>query len=309
MSDIGTRILKIKTTLNSKTKDMKSKITGGPAEKLFSAKVLGKYDIDYYRCVETGFIQTSEVFWLEEAYSEAITSLDLGLLERNKNLVPLIAWLIQNNFDPNGRFIDYAGGYGVLTRMMRDSGYDFYHSDPYCENLFAKLFDVTESKLSERYELLTAFEVFEHYDNPIDEIRRLTSYSDSILFTTELVPKNQEIRSIDDWSYFIPETGQHIAFYTESSLLHIGKILNLKLYTNGSNIHLLTRKTFYVDPLKKYSKFGGISDYWKAGIALLNYSNFKQILWCGSRNLKRYKPSLLQQDYALAKSSIPKVTK
>ncbi len=58
---------------------MISKITAGQTKLLFTAKVLGKYDVQYYQCVITGFIQTEEPYWLEEAYSSAITKLDIGL--------------------------------------------------------------------------------------------------------------------------------------------------------------------------------------------------------------------------------------
>ncbi len=38
-------------------------------------------------------------------------------------------------------FLDYAGGYGVFTRLMRDIGFDFYWHDPYTQNLFANGFE------------------------------------------------------------------------------------------------------------------------------------------------------------------------
>ena len=62
---------------------MKSKITGGDTSLLFEKKVLGKFDVKYFRCEDTGFIQTEDPYWLEESYSSAITKLDIGLPYRN----------------------------------------------------------------------------------------------------------------------------------------------------------------------------------------------------------------------------------
>jgi hypothetical protein len=46
--------------------------------------------------------------------------------------------------------------------------------------------------------------------------------------------------AFDHWEYFSFETGQHIALYHYRSLQELSKKLNLKLYSNGKNIHLLT---------------------------------------------------------------------
>ena len=45
--------------------------------------VLAKYNVRYYRCPFCGFIQTETPFWMEEAYASAITSSDIGYVDRN----------------------------------------------------------------------------------------------------------------------------------------------------------------------------------------------------------------------------------
>jgi len=65
---------------------VKSNITGGNTEKVFTAKLLGKYNVSYYRCLDTGYMQTETPYWLNEAYNDAIVSLDVGLAERNLKL-------------------------------------------------------------------------------------------------------------------------------------------------------------------------------------------------------------------------------
>lgn len=50
----------------------------------FHKKILGKYRASYLQCRQCGFVSaTPSEQWLEEAYSSAITSSDLGLLARN----------------------------------------------------------------------------------------------------------------------------------------------------------------------------------------------------------------------------------
>src|SRR5689334_12420606 len=97
--------------------------------------ILGKHTVAYYRCKSCGFIQTEEPYWLEEAYSSPITSSDVGLVRRNSQVAAVAKVLISLFFDSNGRFVDYAGGYGLFVRQMRDSGFDFLWKDKYCRNI------------------------------------------------------------------------------------------------------------------------------------------------------------------------------
>jgi len=232
---------------------MKSNITGGDTTLLFSARILNKYSVNYYRCNDTNFIQTEKPYWLNEAYSQAIANLDVGLVERNFKLAPLTGRIIDKNFDHRGLFLDFAGGYGMFTRLMRDKGFNFYHTDKYCQNLFAEYFDISCIGTGTPFELITTFEVFEHLSNPIDEIAELFSYSDNILFSTELVP-DKPIISAEDWWYFVPLIGQHIAFYTPAALQYIAQKNGAHFYTNGSNLHLFTKKALASNPFAKKAR-------------------------------------------------------
>ena len=215
----------------------KCKICGEQNLKIFEAVVLKKSLVSYYKCKFCEFVQTDDPFWLNEAYTSAITSQDIGLINRNINFAPLVAKLISFFFSAEIKFLDYGGGYGMFVRLMRDRGYDFKRFDIYCENIFAKGFDCKDD---ERFGLITAIEVFEHLINPMDDIKSMLNKSNSIFFTTELQPKT--FNKVDDWWYVMPETGQHISLYSIKTLQYIAKAYDLNLYTNGSTYHLLTKK-------------------------------------------------------------------
>jgi len=203
------------------------------------ALMLGSYDVAYYRCSRCGFIRTEDPYWLEEAYSTAINGSDVGLVRRNYQLATVARLVIATFFNAQGRFIDYAGGYGLFVRLMRDEGFDFAWSDKYCTNLFAQGFESVESEKGP-YELLTAFEVFEHLADPVEELARMLEYSRNILFATQLLP--EPAPSLDKWWYYGPEHGQHIAFHTRRSLTLLAERVGLNFYTNGVSMHLFTEK-------------------------------------------------------------------
>lgn len=201
-------------------------------------KILNKYEISYFKCTNCGFVHTEHPYWLEEAYSEAINRSDVGYVARNLVLSKVTRSLINKFFDRHAKFIDYGTGYGLFVRLMRDYGYDFYGQDKYCDVIFAEDFTVNDNETG--FELLTAFELFEHLVDPYEEMKTLTKYSDSIFFSTELFPASSP--KPGEWWYYGLEHGQHLSLYSANSLRVLGDRFGMHLYTNNKNIHLLTKK-------------------------------------------------------------------
>ena len=96
---------------------MKCKVCDSDSHNLANAKILSKYQVEYFRCSNCGFVQTETPYWLEEAYSEAIASSDVGLVFRNGMFSSLTSKLIFQFFEHQAKFIDYGGGYGLFVRL------------------------------------------------------------------------------------------------------------------------------------------------------------------------------------------------
>lgn len=212
------------------------KICNNKTEKVFRTKILYKYDIDYFRCLNCDFVQTEKPYWLEEAYSNPMNLTDTGIMLRNIRSSKIVTSIILFFFKKDYNFIDYAGGYGVFTRIMRDIGFDFYWNDPYTKNLLARGF---ESKESTKYDVVTSFESFEHFEEPLVEIEKILTISKNIIFSTELVPK--ELPDPEKWWYYGKEHGQHIALYSKKTMKVIASKYNINYY-NLDNLHFFTEK-------------------------------------------------------------------
>jgi hypothetical protein len=203
------------------------------------ARVLKQYDVQYYQCAECGFTQTQQPYWLAEAYTSALVAGDVGAVQRNLELADITQTVINRFFEANGRFLDYGGGHGVFVRLMRDRGFDFWWHDKYAENLYSVGFEETER--GRPFELVTAFEVFEHLEDPVAGLSDMLARScDAVLCSTQLLPPNNP--KPGDWWYYGLGGGQHIALYTRAALERLASRFGYSVVSSGAWIHLLSRR-------------------------------------------------------------------
>lgn len=178
--------------------------------------------------------------WLAAAYTDPIAQIDTGLADRCVKLAWLFEAIARSEGLDAGPFLDVGGGYGLLTRLVRDHGLDMYHSDPMTTNLFAQQFERT---LEEDFAMISMIEVLEHLVDPAELFAEAASHAEYVLATTVLRPPPPA--SVQDWWYLAPDTGQHITFYTPDSLRELGRRFGLSYTGNGRSVHLFHRRRLH----------------------------------------------------------------
>ncbi len=202
---------------------------------IFSGSLIG-HCVGYFECQTCGYVQTETPHWLDQAYANAINDSDTGIMVRNQTNARIVLATMLLLEKLNGTLVDCAGGYGVLVRLLRDLGINALWSDRYCQNLLAKGFEYVEGKA----DLVTAFEAFEHFVNPADELDKLLSIAPNVLFSTDFIADPAPKQS--DWWYYGSNHGQHIGFFRLRTLEKLAKERGKFLLTNGTSYHLMSDK-------------------------------------------------------------------
>ncbi|MDW6002166.1 class I SAM-dependent methyltransferase [Vibrio mangrovi] len=214
----------------------KCPIDSNTVDFIFQEKVLGKYNVNYYKCEHCGIIKTETPHWLDEAYSDAIAGSDIGLLERNNYNSKMVLTILSLLNRIHDRVVDTAGGYGILTRLLRDRGIHCYSSDKYCTNMFASDFcgDDTQD-----VKVLLAFEVMEHLPDPLAFLNEtLFKYDPELLiFSTQTFTETPP----ENWWYYSFHTGQHIIFYQPKSLAVLADKLGFNYYMINDSYHIFSK--------------------------------------------------------------------
>lgn len=205
----------------------------GITEYKFSKLILRKYHVKYYRCVICESLQCENPYWLSEAYLDNHISLtDTGIMQRNIDNVAIVKRLCA--LLNISTCVDFGGGEGIFCRLLSDYGVNCILEDQYAEpKMFPKKLNATYVNPV----LLTAFEVFEHFELPLNQASAILSRQvDYLLISTDLY-NNQS----DDWWYLSEDTGQHVFFWSKKSLEMLASNNNYKILTVGSR-HFLYRK-------------------------------------------------------------------
>ncbi len=232
--------------------------------------VLGHHVVSYHICSRCDYWCTDEPHWLEEAYSAAISAADTGLVLRNIMVATDLTTVLGGLF-PTGPYVDWAGGYGMLVRLMRDAGFDFWWRDPYAENLLARGFAWSGANSS----AVTAIEVLEHVSDPLGFLRESLegAGTDTVIFS-------QELHSGPDpeWWYLTPATGQHVSFYSLRTLETIARLLGMTLHTSP-RLHMLTTRKIPPNRFRRLVRASSLTErYYRRGRQPLTHVDHREML-------------------------------
>ena len=208
---------------------------GGEAAALLRGRLLD-LDVQYFECADCRYVQTEQPYWLERAYARAINDSDTGILERNFVNARIVLAALELLGGLHERVVDYAGGYGLLVRRLRDCGVDALWADPYCENLLARGFEHD----GERAALVTAFEAFEHFVEPARELERMLEIAPNVLLSTLLIPSPAPAH--DAGWYYGREHGPHVGLFRHEALHALAERHGTSFVSDGTSYHLFTER-------------------------------------------------------------------
>ena len=196
-----------------------------------------QFPITYHVCNDCDFI-------FKDESNRISNEKELNEYSRHNNsmestgYVNIFKDLIKNYISPlnvSGKTLDFGSGPGpVLYQLLLEEGHNAFHYDPF--------YNKDLSYKDSNYQLITCTEVAEHFFQPLDELKHLSSLLEKdgyLLIMTHL--RNQDIDVFLNWWYRRDPT--HVCFYHLKTLEYIAQACGLDLIKhNNKNIILFKKK-------------------------------------------------------------------
>lgn len=205
------------------------RLCGARADFWNKKRLLNRFDVSYYLCSQCGSLETEQPYWLETAYDVTGVGDDVGAAQRTIDLVLKTSALLDRlNVPRDAECIDFGGGLGLFTRMMRDRGFNFLSYDLYAQPFFSDRYSLTSLK-GRSPAVVTAFEVIEHFPKPAEDLPQLFENRPALVIAMTELFAGQD----PSWPYFAEGTGQHVFFYSEQALRQIARRFGYSLALVG----------------------------------------------------------------------------
>jgi Methyltransferase domain len=211
------------------SQEIACRFCGAMSTEKFHLRGISGIDIRYFECVNCGSLQTQEPIWLSQAYAHSnLSQADTGAAQRvliNHAFVLVAAKLFGLR-----TILDFGGGDGLLCRLLRDRGLDAHTVDDYATPTYAYQF---RGSLERQYDLITAFEVFEHLPNPSNALANIFDTRPKFIIASTEIYSGQDA----NWWYLCPSQGQHVFFYSSRALRSLAQHHRYSYYDiNGRHL-------------------------------------------------------------------------
>lgn len=201
------------------------------------------FPVYYALCSECGFCFAPEFSeWTLEDFASKIYNSDYAQVDPDydnarprQNAKNLTEWL--GDYGQGIRHVDYGGGNGLLSQLLRDLGWRSISYDPFVHGQL-------RPKELGQFELVTAFEVFEHVPDVqklASELSSLLAEDGIILFSTLLSDGNLGPHQRLSWWYASPRNG-HISLFSRDSLAILGAGHGLSFGSLSQSFHAYWKK-------------------------------------------------------------------
>lgn len=130
------------------------------------------------------------------------------------------------------RHLDYGGGDGLLAAILREAGWNSFSYDPFVDD------DSDPAELG-RFDLITAYEVFEHVPDVrqlMAHLRLLLAPDGLVLFSTLVSDGSIHPDRRLTWWYAAPRNG-HISLYSRNSLAVLAHAHAFKFGSFSPGLH------------------------------------------------------------------------
>ncbi|MFI4938882.1 MAG: class I SAM-dependent methyltransferase [Burkholderiales bacterium] len=200
--------------------------------------------IYYFLCEECAFCFAPEICqwpvseFESKIYNEAYIEVDPDYVDARprNNAANLIGMF--GDMGKQFRHLDYGGGGGLLSAVLRDAGWNSHSYDPFANK------DVRPEDLG-RFDLISAFEVFEHVPDPValmQGLGALLAPDGAVLFTTLLSDENIKHNQRLNWWYAAPRNG-HISLFSTKSLSILVQRDGFSFDSLSAGVHILWKNS------------------------------------------------------------------
>lgn len=194
--------------------------------------------VDYHFCERCGFCYApqfrkwDQAQFEERIYNDDYVKVDPDYLDARPRANAAALTSLIGEHGKAIRHLDYGGSTGLLSRLLQDAKWQSTTYDPFRDSH-------TAGASLGRFDLVTAFEVFEHVPDVqalMSSLASLLEQPGLVLFSTLLSDGHVAPDKPLDWWYAAPRNG-HVSLFSRRSLAMLGSTHGFSFGSLTDNFH------------------------------------------------------------------------